>query len=279
MPAASSAPNGTVPRAGSLARTWNAHIQRSGAARAVRQKALATGPASERRTKMGAKAMAQPPASSAMKGSCRMGRPYHSGPMTTEFFSAVLILLLVCDPFGNVPLVNAMLAETAPTRRRRVILREVLIATAILAVFMAFGRELLGLMHLSETSLSIAGGVILFMIAIRMVFAHPEGAFGTPARGEPFIVPLAIPLIAGPSALATVMLMATREPAKLGMWAGALALTMALTALILVTGDRMQRFLGERVMQAVERLMGLILTAIAVEMLLGGIRAFVQGLR
>lgn len=199
--------------------------------------------------------------------------------MTTEFFSAVLILLLVCDPFGNVPLVNAMLAETAPTRRRRVILREVLIATAILAVFMAFGRELLGLMHLSETSLSIAGGVILFMIAIRMVFAHPEGAFGTPARGEPFIVPLAIPLIAGPSALATVMLMATREPAKLGMWAGALALTMALTALILVTGDRMQRFLGERVMQAVERLMGLILTAIAVEMLLGGIRAFVQGLR
>ena len=199
--------------------------------------------------------------------------------MTTELLSAVILLLLVVDPFGNVPLVNAMLADVPSARRRRVILREIVIATLILAFFMAFGRELLGVMHLSETSLSIAGGVILFMIAIRMVFAHPEGAFGKPVRGEPFIVPLAIPLMAGPSALATVMLMATREPARLGMWAGALAITMTLTALILLGGERMQRFLGERVMQAVERLMGLILTAIAVEMLLGGIRAFVEGLK
>jgi MarC family membrane protein len=199
--------------------------------------------------------------------------------MTTELLSAVILLALVTDPFGNVPLVNAMLADVPPARRRFVILREIAIATLILAVFMFFGRQLLGLMHLSETSLSIAGGVILFMIAIRMVFAHPEGAFGTPARGEPFIVPLAIPLIAGPSALATVMLMATREPAKIGMWAAALAIAMAIAAIVLLTGDRLQRALGERVMQAVERLMGLILTAIAVEMLLGGIRAFVEGLK
>ena len=199
--------------------------------------------------------------------------------MTTELLSAVILLALVTDPFGNVPLVNAMLAEVPPARRRYVILREIAIATLILAVFMFFGRQLLGLMHLSETSLSIAGGVILFMIAIRMVFAHPEGAFGTPARGEPFIVPLAIPLIAGPSALATVMLMATREPGKIGMWAGALAIAMAIAAIVLLTGDRLQRALGEKVMQAVERLMGLILTAIAVEMLLGGIKTFVESLK
>jgi MarC family membrane protein len=199
--------------------------------------------------------------------------------MTTELLSAVILLALVTDPFGNVPLVNAMLAGVPPPRRRYVILREIAIATVILAVFMFFGRELLGLMHLSATSLSIAGGVILFMIAIRMVFAHPEGAFGTPARGEPFIVPLAIPLIAGPSALATVMLMATREPEKIGMWAGALAIAMAIAAVVLLTGDRLQRALGDKVMQAVERLMGLILTAIAVEMLLGGIKTFVEGLK
>jgi MarC family membrane protein len=199
--------------------------------------------------------------------------------MTTEFLSAVILLVLVTDPFGNVPLVNAMLQGVAPRRRRYVILREIALATLILGVFMFFGRELLGIMHLSETSLSIAGGVILFMIAIRMVFAHPEGAFGTPAEGEPFIVPLAIPLIAGPSALATVMLMATREPAKIGMWAGALALAMAIAAVVLLAGERLQRWMGDRAMQAVERLMGLILTAIAIEMLLGGIRAFVQGLR
>jgi len=88
-----------------------------------------------------------------------------------------------------------------------------------------------------------------------------------------------VPLIAGPSALATVMLMATREPAKMAMWAAALTTTMVLATLILVMGDRMQRWLGEGAMQAIERLMGLILTAIAVEMLLGGIRAFVEGLR
>jgi MarC family membrane protein len=198
--------------------------------------------------------------------------------MPNEFLSAVILLLLVIDPFGNVPLANAMLHGVAAPRRRRVILRECLIAFAILAAFMMFGRELLGVMHLSETSLSIAGGVILFMIAIRMVFAHPDGAFGPQTPGEPFIVPLAIPLIAGPSALAAVMLMATREPAKMGMWALALTVVMALTALILATGDVLQQRMGDRAMQAIERLMGLILTAIAVEMLLGGIREFVQGL-
>ena len=199
--------------------------------------------------------------------------------MNLEFLSAVIVLLLVIDPFGNVPLVNSMLAEVAPARRRRVILRECLIAFAILAIFMVFGHGFLALMHLSETALSIAGGVILFMIAIRMVFGHPEGAFGTHKAGEPFIVPLAIPLIAGPSALATVMLMATSKPELLGMWAAALTVAMVLATLILLTGERLQRLLGDSAMQAIERLMGLILTAIAVEMLLGGIRAFVEGLK
>jgi len=198
--------------------------------------------------------------------------------MPGEFLSAIILLTLVIDPFGNVPLVNAMLADVAPARRRLVILRECAIAFVILALFMVFGHKLLELMHLSETSLSIAGGVILFMIAIRMVFAHPEGAFGPQARGEPLIVPLAIPLIAGPSALATVMLLASREPAKLGMWGLSLTATMVIATVVLVTGDKLQRWMGERAMQAVERLMGLILTAIAVEMLLTGIKEFVQGL-
>jgi MarC family membrane protein len=199
--------------------------------------------------------------------------------MNLEFLSAVIVLMLVIDPFGNVPLVNAMLRDVAPARRRRVILRECAIAFVILAIFMVFGQAFLALMHLSETALSIAGGVILFMIAIRMVFGHPEGAFGPHKPGEPFIVPLAIPLIAGPSALATVMLMATSRPELLGMWAAALTVTMAVAAGILLTGDRLQRWLGDSAMQAIERLMGLILTAIAVEMLLGGIRAFVEGLK
>jgi small neutral amino acid transporter SnatA (MarC family) len=172
-----------------------------------------------------------------------------------------------------------MLAGVPPRRRRYVIVRECAIAFVILMVFMLGGRKFLEVMRLSETSLSIAGGVILFMIAIRMVFAHPEGAFGPQARGEPLIVPLAIPLIAGPSALATVMLMATREPEKIGMWAAAITVTLLIVTLVLMMGDRLQQWLGDRAMQAIERLMGLILTAIAIEMLLGGIRAFVEGLK
>jgi MarC family membrane protein len=199
--------------------------------------------------------------------------------MPSEFLSAVVLLALVTDPFGNVPIVNAMLSGVGAARRRIVILRECGIAFAILMAFMLGGHKFLEVMHLSQNSLSIAGGVILFMIAIRMVFGHPEGAFGRQAGGEPFIVPLAIPLIAGPSALATVMLMATREPSKLDMWALAITVTMLFVALVLLAGVRLQRWLGESAMQAIERLMGLILTAIAVEMLLGGIRAFVVGLR
>jgi MarC family membrane protein len=198
--------------------------------------------------------------------------------MANEFLSAVVLLLLVTDPFGNVPLVNAVLAGTVPERRRRVVLRECFIAFVLLLVFMFFGKTFLALMSLSETSLTIAGGIILFMIAIRMVFGHPDGAFGAGPVGEPFIVPVAVPFIAGPSALATVMLMATREPTKVGMWAAAITVAMAVSTLVLALGDRLQRWMGERAMTAVERLMGLLLTAIAIEMLLSGIRAFVKGL-
>jgi len=199
--------------------------------------------------------------------------------MASELLSAAVVLVLVLDPFGNVPLVNAMLAGVASGRRRFVIVRECAVAFAVLALFMAFGRSFLELMHLSETSVSIAGGVILFMIAIRMVFAHPEGLLGGPQQlGEPLVVPLAVPLIAGPSALATVMLMASREPEKIGMWWAALTAAMLFTTVVLLAGERLQRWMGDRAMQAVERLLGLILTAIAVEMLLGGIRAFIEGL-
>ena len=136
------------------------------------------------------------------------------------------------------------------------------------------GRTFLTWLQLSEASLAIAGGIILFLIAIRMVFPRPEGIFGDPPGTEPFLVPLAIPSIAGPSALATVLLMASREPARIATWIVALTLAMAATTLVLAAADRLQRLLGERGMIALERLMGLVLTALAVEMLLAGLRTF-----
>ena len=192
-----------------------------------------------------------------------------------DIFSAAILLILVVDPFGNVPLVVSAMKNVPPARRARVVLRECLAAYVILVAFMAGGQTFMRWLHLSETSLEIAGGVILFMIALRMVFPRPEGIFGDPPGAEPFLVPLAIPSIAGPSALATVMLMASRDPAKIAEWTLALTIAMAVTAVVLVGAHRLQALLGERVVLAFERLMGLVLTALAVEMLLGGVRTFV----
>ena len=202
--------------------------------------------------------------------------------MNAELISAFVLLFLVLDPLGNLPVAASLLKQVDPARRARVVIRECLIAYLILLAFMFGGRQFLDLMHLSEISLSIAGGVILFMIAINMVFKSAESVFGQSLEQldrEPFIVPLAIPLIAGPSALATVMLMVSREPAKLGIWIGAMTAAMIVSASLLVMGEKIEKLLGKRAMEAIERLMGLILTAIAIEMLLGGIKQFLQQLK
>jgi len=191
-----------------------------------------------------------------------------------DVFSAAVLLLLVIDPFGNVPVVIAALGNVAPPRRAPIVLRECAAAYLLLLAFMFGGQTFLQWLQLSQVSLTIAGGIILFLIALRMVFRHPDGIFGDPPGGEPYLVPLAIPSIAGPSALATVMLMATRSPAQWLSWILALTAAMAATTIVLLGAHRLQRMLGERGMLAVERLMGLVLTALAVQMLLDGVRTF-----
>ena len=198
--------------------------------------------------------------------------------MDVSFTSAVVILLLVMDPIGNIPLFVSLLRQVEAARRPRVILRECAIAFAVLIVFVFFGAAILGVLGLSDPSLTIAGGVILFLIAVRMIFRRPEGVFGDTVSGEPFIVPLAIPSIAGPAAIATVMLLASRAPQRLLEWCLAVSVAMAATAALLVAADRLAKLAGEQGLLAFERLMGLILTAIAVEMLLRGIETFVRGL-
>ena len=199
--------------------------------------------------------------------------------MNADLFSATILLILVLDPFGNLPLVVSALAKVAPKRRPRVILRECLFAFLILLAFMAGGRTFMQLLQLSDASLSIAGGIILFMIALRMVFPHKDGVFGEMRDGEPFLVPLAVPSIAGPSALATVMLMTSRDPSHIWTWVIALVIGMSVTTVVLLAASRLQAVLGERVVSAFERLMGLVLTALAVEMLLRGMARFAETLR
>lgn len=200
--------------------------------------------------------------------------------MTQNFFQAFILLLLVTDPFGNVPLFVNALAKVPPARRWRVVVRECAIAFLLLLLFMFFGRHFLAALQLSDVALRIGGGVILFLIALRMVFPQPGGVMGDgmDSTQEPFIVPLAIPALAGPSALATVLLFSSNTTMEVMLHVGALSLVAVVWLVVLLSAEKMQQALGPRVMTAFERLMGLILTAMSVEMLLAGIRAYLKTL-
>ncbi|MCE2832267.1 MAG: MarC family protein [Oxalobacteraceae bacterium] len=200
--------------------------------------------------------------------------------MSESFFQSFILLLLVTDPFGNVPLFVSTLRQVAPERRHRVVLRECLIAFGLLLVFMIVGRPFLDALQLSEVALRIGGGVILFLIALRMVFPQPGGVFGQTHAGatEPLIVPLAIPALAGPSALVTVLLFSSQAKMSMWLYAAVISLVAIVWLAVLLAAERLQRVLGDAVMTAFERLMGLILTAIAIEMLLAGVRAYVASI-
>ena len=188
--------------------------------------------------------------------------------------SAFVLLVLVMDPFGNVPMFLAALAPVAPARRRLVIVRELLIALGVLVLFLFAGPTVLHGLGISESALSIAGGIILFLIALRMIFPAPGGTAGEEVEGEPFVVPLAIPFVAGPSAMAAVMLVMSADPHRWPTWLAALLLAWTVSALILLLANRLSRFFGRRGLIAIERLMGMILTAVAVEMFMRGIAAY-----
>ena len=196
--------------------------------------------------------------------------------MDHSFLSA-FILLLVLDPLGSLPVFIPIMRDVAPERRRWVAVREVGIAFAVLFAFMFFGEGFLRVMRLSERSLEVAGGVILLMVAIRMIFSHEGGVYGVHEGREPLIFPLAVPLLAGPSAMATVLLLASRQPDRLMTWVGALSCAMAVSGAVLLLCNRIRQLLGDSVVAAVEKLMGLVLTAIAVEMILAGLKRYFMG--
>jgi multiple antibiotic resistance protein len=190
--------------------------------------------------------------------------------------SAALLLFLILDPLGNVPVFLSLLRPLTPQRQRVVLARELLIALVVLMLFLWCGKFALELMHLREESVSIAGGIVLFLIGIRMIFPRPEGLMGEIPDGEPFIVPMAIPLVAGPSGMAAVILMGSNDPARLGDWSLALMIAWVATAAILFSATYLYKWLGQRALTAVERLMGMLLVAISVQMLMDGIATYLK---
>lgn len=193
--------------------------------------------------------------------------------MTTDFLATVVLLLILLDPLGNIPLLISLLRPLEPARRQRVVLRENAVAALLLIVFVFIGDWLLSALRLSAPALEISGGLILFLIAVRMVFPsqghHEEDSS---REGEPLIVPIAVPMIAGPAALATVLLTARQDPHQLSLVA-AILLAIVVNTLILLAGERLARLFGKPGLAAMERLMGLILTTMAVQMLISGIKS------
>ena len=195
-----------------------------------------------------------------------------------SFYSAVFILLLIMDPFGNIPAFLTVLSKLSPGRRRIVIVREMIIALGILLIFLFFGRYILSGLHLSQTALTISGGILLFMIAIKMIFPTEKKITREKQVEEPMVVPLAVPLIAGPSAMAMVILFSTQYPSLLWHWFLALLVAWTTSGIILLSSDLLARWLGIRSLKAIERLTGMILTVMAIQMLLTGIADFVHTL-
>ena len=191
-------------------------------------------------------------------------------------FSAFITLLLVMDPLGNVPIFLAVLKDVEPKRRQWVIFRELVVALGVLLLFLWGGKPALDLLGLRQESISIAGAIILFLIAIRMIFPSPYGLIGDSPDGEPFIVPLAIPAVAGPSSLAIAMLMVNTDPSRMLEWTAALIAAWAVSAILLMASPLLLRALGNRGLIAMERLMGMILVIIAVQMFFNGVATFLH---
>ena len=182
-----------------------------------------------------------------------------------DIISAATLLFLVMDPLGNIPVFLSVLDKVAPERRTRVLIRELLLALGVLIIFLYAGRTVLGFLGLSEHSIRIAGSIILFIIALKMVFPVARSAHtDDEIQGEPLLVPLAIPMVAGPSTMAVIMLLSTNEPGRMTDWVLALLAAWFISSTILISSTTLKRCLGHRGLIAIERLMGMFLIAWAV---------------
>ncbi len=192
-----------------------------------------------------------------------------------DFISASVMLFLIMDPVGNLPFFHAILGNTGQAKRVRIMARELVIAYVILCVFLFGGHQFLGLLGLKQSTLGIAGGTILFLVALRMVFpAHgiePESEIS-----DPFIVPLAAPLIAGPAAMAMLLLLVSKHPDRLLVWLGSLTTAWVACAAIILASNLFMRLLGDRGVRAMTKLMGMLLIMIASQMFLDGLKSFLE---
>ncbi|MCK6265744.1 YhgN family NAAT transporter [Vibrio sp. ZSDE26] len=191
-----------------------------------------------------------------------------------EILSAATMLFLIMDPLGNLPIVLSILKHLDPKRRRKVLFRELLFALGILLLFLFAGQSIMNFLQVEPETLSISGGIILFIIAIKMIFPSAGSITGLAAGEEPFIVPMAIPMIAGPSVIAALLLLSSQHPDNMLELSAAVMLAWGATFFILMFSGFFHRILGERGLKAIERLMGLLLVMISTQMFLNGVKGY-----
>ncbi|TQD39473.1 MarC family protein [Haloflavibacter putidus] len=189
-----------------------------------------------------------------------------------SIWSTAVLLFFLMDPLGNIPILLSVLKQYNEKEQRKIIIRECLIAFLILNIFLFFGYKILEFLDLQKESVTIAGGIILLIIGIRMIFPKPEGVMGATGDEAPILVPIAIPMIAGPSVLAFLILMAKNEPGHLGTSFASLTIAWVLSAIIMILAPHLHKILKNRGLKAIERLMGMILVIMAVQMVINGIK-------
>lgn len=187
-----------------------------------------------------------------------------------DLISAIVLLIIVTDPLGNLPMVISCLEGTR--RPQRFVTREVFLATLVLLLSLFLGPQFLHLLHLSEEALRLAGGIVLFLIAVKMIFPTDTGWLGLKVGEEPILFPLAVPLVAGPSAMATVMLFSAQYPDRMGVWVTAILVAMVISLVVFSFAPVLHRVAGNRALAAFQRLMGMLLTVIAIQMLITAIK-------
>ncbi len=194
-----------------------------------------------------------------------------------SIISTAIVLLFILDPFGNIPLLLGVLKNIDKQRHRSIILREMVIGLAILLFFLFLGDIFLSIFGLEPQAIAISGGIIFLIIALKMIFPDSSGAslFGNEESEEPLIVPIAIPMVSGPGAIATVMLIAKSHPQEFSSILLALLLAWAVTTAILLLSPLFYKVLQKRGLKALERLMGMLLLMMAVEMFIQGIRQLI----
>ena len=196
---------------------------------------------------------------------------------TFSIISTAIVLTFILDPFGNVPLLITILKDVDRKKHRAIIIREMLIGLAILLLFLFAGRPFLNLFHLGTTAVAIAGGLIFLIIALKLIFPPASGGGIFASVGEPFVVPIAMPMVAGPSALATLLVMSKNHSDHISGLFVALLIAWAISSVILLSSPLLLRVLRRRGLIALEKLMGMLLLIMAVQMLLDGFSSYVEG--